>query len=116
NGTGGIDDFSDNNKQILFSRLASRGSNDLYLYDLDSKTETLLTKHEGPGTFFGGFAPSGEIYLASNLDRDLIAFGKYEKNAIHILSEKDNAELSDFTINHSGSSVALLWNEAGRSK
>ena len=42
NGTGRIADFAKDNRQVLLTRLASRGSNDLYLYDLWVCQITLL--------------------------------------------------------------------------
>ncbi len=115
-GTGGIVDFAADNKKVLITRLASRGSNDLYLYDLNTKNEKLLTKHEGPGTFFGNLVKSDDVYLGSNKNRDLLAFGISKNDDIAILSEKKNAELNDLVINHVESKAALIWNEAGRSK
>ncbi len=115
-GTGGIIDFSVDNKKLLITRLASRGSNDLYLYDLNNKNEKLLTKHEGPGTFFGSLIKTDDVYLGSNKNRDLLAFGIFKNDDIAILSEKKNAELSSFELDHSESNAVLNWNEGGRSK
>jgi dipeptidyl aminopeptidase/acylaminoacyl peptidase len=115
-GTGGITDFSTDNKTVLFTRLVSRGSNDLYLFDRVTKQEKLLTAHEGPGSFFGSIAPSDEVYLGSNRDRDLIAFAKYEDNRIRVLAEQPDAELSDLIINNAGTTVALVWNVSGKTK
>ncbi len=114
-GIGNITDISKNNDQFLLSRLASRGSNDLYLVDKESK-ETLLTKHSGPGSFYGKFSPNGEIYVASNLDRDKIAFGKIQDGKIVILSEHGESELQNFIFNGSGSMALLVWNVAGRNE
>ncbi|SMB80820.1 peptidase S9 prolyl oligopeptidase active site domain protein [Hymenobacter roseosalivarius DSM 11622] len=115
-GTGGIADFSRDNKQVLVTRLASRGSNDLSLYTVATKAEKLLTPHEGPGTFFGKIAPSGEVYLGFNKDRDLLAFGQSSPNGLQLLAERKDAELADFTLNHAGTTAVLVWNESGRSK
>jgi dipeptidyl aminopeptidase/acylaminoacyl peptidase len=115
-GQGGIADFSADNKQVLVTKLASRGSNDLYLHDLATKEEKLLTQHEGPGTFFGEIAPSGEVYLGSNKDRDLIAFARSSRSGIQILSEREGAELTGIKLNRAGNTAALIWNESGRSK
>lgn len=115
-GQGGIADFSVGNKQVLVTRLASRGSNDLYLYDLATKEEKLLTQHEGPGTFFGEIATSGEVYLGSNKDRDVITFGRSSNNSIQVLSERKDAELNGLKLNNTGTTAALVWNESGRSK
>jgi dipeptidyl aminopeptidase/acylaminoacyl peptidase len=115
-GTGGIVDFSLDNKQVLITRLASRGSNDLYMYDMVAKQEKLLTQHDGPGTFFGSIAPSGDVYLGSNKDRDLIAFGRHTGTAIEILSEQKGAELNGFALSNAGSVAALSWNASGKTK
>ena len=114
-GIGNITDINKNNDQFLLSRLASRGSNDLYLIDKESN-ETLLTKHDGPGSFWGKFAPNGEIYLESNLNRDKIAFGKIKNGKIEILSERGDSELQNFIFNASGSRVLLVWNVAGKNE
>ncbi len=114
-GVGGITDISKNNDQFLVSRLASRGSNDLYLIDKESK-ETLLTKHNGPGSFYGEFSPNGEIYMASNLDRDKRAFGKIKDGNFQILSKHGDSELQNFIFNESGSMALLVWNVAGRNE
>ncbi len=114
-GIGQISDISKNNDHFLLSRLASRGSNDVYLIDEDLN-ETILTAHEGPGSFYGEFAPNGDIYMESNLDRDKIAFGKYEKDQIEILSEREDSELQSFVINHAGTLALLTWNVGGRNE
>lgn len=114
-GIGNINDINKNNDQFLLSRLASRGSNDVYLIDKESN-ETLLTKHSGPGRFYGKFSSTGEIYMASNLDRDKIAFGKIRDEKIEVLSEHGDSELQNFFINASGSMALLVWNVAGRNE
>ena len=114
-GIGRITDINKKNDHFLISRLLSRGSNDVYLVDKESN-ETLLTKHNGPGSFYGEFAPNGEIYMRSNLDRDKIAFGKIKNGNIIILSEREDSELQSFVINKSGSMALLIWNVAGRNE
>jgi dipeptidyl aminopeptidase/acylaminoacyl peptidase len=115
-GVGSIDDFSADKQKVLITRLVSRGNMNLYLYDLKTKQEKLLTAHEGPGTFFGLIAPSGEVYLGSNKNRDLISFGKVAGEDISILSEEKNAELSNVEVDHRGTNAVLLWNASGRNK
>jgi dipeptidyl aminopeptidase/acylaminoacyl peptidase len=114
-GIGVITDIAKNNSQSLLDRLVSRGSNDVYLIDKD-KNEKLLTEHTGPGTFFGQFSSKGDIYMASNLDRDLIAFGRVEGDKINILKERDNSELEDFIINKAGNLALLVWNTGGKNQ
>ena len=115
-GTGGIADFSRDKQQVLVTRLASRGNNNLSLYNLDTKEEKILTPHEGPGSFFGEIAPSGDVYLGHNKDRDLLAFGKNSNGGLQLLAERKDAELADFRINHAGTTAVLVWNQKGLSQ
>src|SRR5437870_676073 len=54
-GIGGFSDVTRDRKRALLNRLVSRGDNNLYLVDLATGKETLLTPHEGPGSFAGVF-------------------------------------------------------------
>jgi dipeptidyl aminopeptidase/acylaminoacyl peptidase len=60
--------------------LVSRGDNNLYLVDLASGKETLLTPHDTPSNFgWGEFSPDGRrIYVNYNGGRDMLAFGVIE--------------------------------------
>ena len=123
-GIGGLTDLSRDGRWAGLWRMASRSSNNLFLRDLESGAERLLTPHEGPGSFGGGtFSPDGStLYLSSNLDRDLIAFGRIrlgengEAGPIEILAERGDAELQSMLLTDDGSTVALIWNAAGRSE
>jgi dipeptidyl aminopeptidase/acylaminoacyl peptidase len=122
-GFGSLEDASRDNRLVLVSRMASRGSNDLYLVDTGTAKDVNLTPHEGPGAFSGRFSPDAKtIYLASNKDRDLEAFAKEtlgpngEAGAIQVLAARDDAELDDFDINEQGTQAALIWNAAGKSE
>ena len=49
---------------ILY-RMESRSDDNLFLLDLNTGKETLLTPHEGPGSFGEGkFAPDGRTILS----------------------------------------------------
>jgi dipeptidyl aminopeptidase/acylaminoacyl peptidase len=120
-GIGGFEDLSRDGKRALLNRLRYRGSNDLFLVDLATKKETLLTPHDGPGTFFGQFSPDGRaVWLATNKDRDLVAFGRVpladdgRPGPIEVVAEREDAELTDFTIDDAGGRAALRWNVAGK--
>ncbi|MBK9065255.1 MAG: PD40 domain-containing protein [Acidobacteria bacterium] len=120
-GTGGFEDLSRDGKRALLNRLRYRGSNDLYLVDLATKKETLLTPHEGPGTYDGVFSPDGStVWISSNGGRDRLAFGRIvlaadgKPGPIEILAAREDAELQSFAIDDSGAKAALLWNVAGR--
>jgi dipeptidyl aminopeptidase/acylaminoacyl peptidase len=119
-GVGTLEEVSHDGRYALVSRLKSRGSNDVYLIDLSSKKETLLTPHEGPGEFSGRFGrDSKTVYLATNKDRDMVAFGKVtigangEAAPIKVIAQRPDAELDSFEINDQGTTAALLWNNAG---
>lgn len=112
----------DGRRSVLF-RMKSRSDNDLYLVDLTTGHETLLTPHEPPATFFGELAPDGRnVYVGYNAGRDLMAFGRVPiaedgtPGALQLIAEDPAAELGDFRLNHSGTQAALLWNRAGRSQ
>src|SRR5512140_3677598 len=120
-GIGGFEDLSRDGKRGLLNRLRYRGSNDLFLVDLATKKETLLTPHEGPGTFDGVFSPDGKVvWVSSNGGRDRLAFGRIALAAdgrpgpIEILAAREDAELQSFAIDEEGTKAALLWNVAGR--
>src|SRR5574341_673142 len=123
-GVGGITEVSRDGKYAVLSRLINRGDNDLFLVNLANSQEMRMTPHAGPGSFgIGAFSPDGQtIYLSSNKDRDLIAFGRVklgkdgQPGSIEILAARDDAELADANINDQGTMAALLWNVAGRSE
>ncbi|HET9447295.1 MAG TPA: DPP IV N-terminal domain-containing protein, partial [Steroidobacteraceae bacterium] len=47
-GFGGINDIERPAHRVLINRLVTRGNNNLYLHDLKTREEILLTPHEGP--------------------------------------------------------------------
>ncbi len=122
-GIGGFSDLTRDRKHALLDRLVSRGDNNLYLVDLATAKETLLTPHEGPGSFGGLFSRDGRsVYLASNKDRDRVVFARTKigpdgaPGPIEILTERADAELADMEIDDRGAKAALLWNVAGKSE
>jgi dipeptidyl aminopeptidase/acylaminoacyl peptidase len=122
-GIGGFSDLTRDGKRALLNRLVSRGDNNLFLVDIATSKETLLTPHEGPGSFGGVFSRDGRtIYLESNKDRDRVAFAQAKLGAdgtpgpIEVLAERPDAELADIEIDDADAKAALLWNAAGRSE
>ena len=126
-GVGGISNLSDNGRRALLSRVRSRGDDNLFLLTLEpgkeEAKETLLTKHEGVALFNGELSPDGDtVYVTSNKDRDLFAFGRIRisrdgaPSAIEILAERTDAELDGFRLNKQGTMAALSWNIKGRSE
>jgi dipeptidyl aminopeptidase/acylaminoacyl peptidase len=122
-GVGNIEGISRDGKRALLGRLRSRGDNNLYLLDLASGKDTLLTRHEGVALFGGEIAPDGSAaYISTNKDRDLFAFGRIKFAAdgapgnIEILAERQDAELDGIRLNKQGTMAALVWNVKGRSE
>ena len=122
-GVGGIANVSRDGTRALLSRLRSRGSNDLYSLDVKNGKDVILTEHTGPGDFFGELSPDGKtVYMGTNKDRDLVAFAKLpihddgSPGAVQILAERNDGELEDLHLNHSGTMAALMWNVGGRSE
>lgn len=122
-GIGGFSDVTRDRKSAVLNRLVSRGDNNLYLVDLATSKETLLTPHEGPGSFSGVFSRDGRtVYLASNKDRDRVVFARTRlgpdgaPGPIEVLAERADADLADMEIDDRGAKVALLWNVAGKSE
>jgi dipeptidyl aminopeptidase/acylaminoacyl peptidase len=118
-----VDDLSRDGRRALVNRLVSRGDNNVFVVDLTTRRETLLTPHTGPGTFFGKLAPDGATaYLGSNKDRDLLAFARVKIDAagsagpIEVIAARADAELDGFELNEQGTTAALIWNVAGRSE
>jgi len=123
-GTGGISDVSRDNRFAIISRIVNRGDNNLYLVEIATGKEALLTPHEGPGSFEGGwFMPdSRTIYLTSNKDRDLAAFARIRLDAdghpgpLEVIAARDDAEAAFADMNEQGTSLALVWNVAGKNE
>jgi dipeptidyl aminopeptidase/acylaminoacyl peptidase len=123
-GIGTMSDVSRDGRWATIDRMASRGDNNLYLIDLETGAEKLLTPHEPPAMFGGGeFSPDGRtVYLASNADRDMTAFARVRlaedgrPGEIEILAERPDAELSAGVLSRDGARVAVVWNVAGRSE
>ena len=122
-GIGSIDGISRDGKRALLNRLKNRGDNNLYVLDLASGKDTLITKHDGVALFFGELAPDGEAaYIGTNKDRDLMVFGRIKIAAdgtpsnIEVLAERADGELDGLRLNKQGTMAALLWNIKGRTE
>jgi len=124
-GIGSFVDLSRDCRSGIFCRVESRGNDNLFLVDLNSGEELLLTPHSGPGDFnLGRFSPDGAtIYLITNQDRNLTAFGRVRISGgaagkivgpIEVLRERPDAELASFEISRDGSLAVLVWNLAGK--
>src|SRR5262245_49371484 len=123
-GVGTLTDVSRDGRRAVVSRVRSRGDNNLFLIDLTTGKEDLLTPHEPPGSFDGGkFAPDGStVYLTSNKDADKIYFARVRIGAdgkpqpMEKLISRDEAEVDDFDLQPEGAGAAIVFNVAGRSE
>lgn len=123
-GVGGVQDISRDNRFAIINRLMSRGDNNLYLVEVATGKEALLTPHEAPGSFGSArFAPDGQtIYFTSNKDRDLSAFARVRLGKdgrpgdVEVIAARDDAEAASSVINEQGTKLALMWNVAGKSE
>jgi dipeptidyl aminopeptidase/acylaminoacyl peptidase len=122
-GIGGITDLAADGTTAVLFRMESRSSDNLFLRNLETGEEQLLTEHEGPGSFDGGvFSPDGSIiYLSSNLSSDRTVFARIKissdgtAGAIQDIATRTDAELGSFAVADDGSLAALLWNAGGKS-
>jgi dipeptidyl aminopeptidase/acylaminoacyl peptidase len=120
---GDIQGVSRDGHRIVHSRTRYRGDNDLYLLDLPSRRETLLTPHDPPGSFSGAISPDGTtVYLSSDQDRELAAFARIRVDTtggvgpIEVVAERPDAELLQFKLSHAGDEALLNWTVAGRAE
>ena len=121
-GVGNITSVTRDGRFALLTRVRSRGNNNLYLLDVASRTDTLLTPHDGLAQYFGDIAGDGRAtYFASNEGRDRLAFARMrldpggKPGKVEIIRERD-AELDGVRVNEQGTLAALVWNVAGRSE
>lgn len=123
-GIGYLTDVSHDGRRALLWRMKSRSDANLFLIDLEGRTEALLTPHDGPGNFDAGlFSPDGKtVFLSSDKDRDRVAFATVKVDAagrpgpIEVVAARDDADLEGFTVTEDGTTAALLWNASGRSE
>ncbi len=123
-GIGYVTEFSHDARRAVVWRMKSRSDDNLFLLNIATGEEALLTSHEGPGSFGGGqFSHDGKtVYLSSNEGRDRVALGRVAIDAsgqpgrIEVIASRDEAELESFDLAPDGRTAALLWNVAGRSE
>ncbi|HET9447706.1 MAG TPA: S9 family peptidase, partial [Steroidobacteraceae bacterium] len=122
-GFGGINDIERPAHRALINRLVTRGNNNLYLHDLKTHEEILLTPHEGPALASGALAPDGSaVYIVHNLGRDrtvvsrtpIDATGK--PGAMTLFAERNDAEADSFSISDDGRRAVVAWNVGGRTE
>ena len=109
-------------RRVVVWRMVSRGNTNMYLLDLVSGDEHILTPHVGVALANQAeFVDNDTLLISTNIDREMIALARVDIGAdgvpgpIMYISGRPDAELSDFELLPDGR-VALIWNAAGRSE
>jgi dipeptidyl aminopeptidase/acylaminoacyl peptidase len=120
---GGVNDIERPGNRALISRTVTRGNTNLYLHDLDTGKEVLLTPHEGPAIAYGALAPDGRaVYMVNNLNRDRLVVSRTpvdaagNPGAMAVLAARDDAEAEGFVLSDDGRQGVLSWNVGGRTQ
>ena len=107
--------------QALVWRMVSRGNTDLFLVDLQSGTEQLLTPHVGVALSQSPLWLNNDtVVFASNVDREMLALARVEitdgtAGELEFRAGRDDAELASMDKLADGR-LLLNWNAAGRSE
>jgi dipeptidyl aminopeptidase/acylaminoacyl peptidase len=102
-------------------RMVSRGDTNLFLVDLQSGAEQLLTPHVGVALSESPlWLDNDTIVFASNIDREMLALARVEisdgkPGELEFLAGRDGAELAGLEQLADGR-LLLNWNAAGRSE
>ena len=122
-GIGSIAAMSPDGSRAVIYRMVSRGDSNLYLLDIESRNEQLITPHEGVAVSgIARFLDNDTILISTNVDREMISLGRIEISEegvggpIHIIAERDDADLNGVVVFDDNARVALMWNAAGRSE
>jgi dipeptidyl aminopeptidase/acylaminoacyl peptidase len=122
-GLGGINDIERPGNRALISRVVTRGNTNLFLHDLDTGKEILLTPHQGPAIAYGALLPDGSAaYIVSNLGRDRLAVSRIPISAagkpgkMTLFAAREDAEAEGFVVSNDGKLGVLSWNAGGRSE
>ncbi|MDZ4763486.1 MAG: S9 family peptidase [Chloroflexota bacterium] len=126
-GIGQIEAISYDGRWALLYRMVNRGDSNLWLVDLHTGAETLLTLHDPPGKCISGefaYHEDGSIkaiWLITDIGRERaalarIAMAKGVPDTAEIIAARDDAELSDWTLAGDGTWAVLIWNKGGLSE
>jgi dipeptidyl aminopeptidase/acylaminoacyl peptidase len=113
--------LSPNAQRAVVWRMQSRGNTNMYLLDLASGKEQLLTPHVGVAVANQeDFVDNDTLLISTNIDREYVALARIdivdgEAGPAQYIAGRDDADLAAFEILANGQ-VALLWNVSGRSE
>lgn len=122
-GIGRVEDLSPDSSRAVLWRMRSRGDTDLYLLDLESGAERLLTPHEGVALSGDAeFVGDSRIVFASNVGREMMALAEVridedgQASPLRYIAERADAELEGIEVDEANGKAVLSWNVAGRSE
>jgi dipeptidyl aminopeptidase/acylaminoacyl peptidase len=122
-GIGSIQDLSPNADRAVVWRMRSRGKTNLYLIDIPTGEEQLITPHEGVALSQNAhFIGASRVVFASNVDREMMGLAEVRIDAdgkaspMTYIAERGDAELEGIEILQGKAEAVLTWNAAGRSE
>jgi dipeptidyl aminopeptidase/acylaminoacyl peptidase len=117
-----LTDVSPDGRLALLQRDENRVPGNVYVVDLEHGAETLLTPHEGLGTFaHASFAADGRsVLLASDAGSELTVLASVELGTetpvLQTILRREDAELEHFSLSPDRQRAFLGWNVGGRSE
>lgn len=118
----GVCQLSPDASRAVIWRMVSRGNTNMYLLDIASGQEHILTPHVGVALANQAeFINNDSLLISTNIDREMLALARVDitpdgvPGPIMYVSGRQDAELSDFVV-LKDDQLALIWNAAGRSE
>jgi dipeptidyl aminopeptidase/acylaminoacyl peptidase len=117
----GVCQLSPDAQRAVAWRMQSRGNTNMFLLDLATGEEQLITPHVGVAVANQEeFVDNDTLLISANIDREFVALARIDivegkAGPVQYIAGRDDADLSGFEI-LAGGKVALLWNAAGRSE
>ena len=108
----------------VIERLVTRGDSNVWIVDLASGAERLVTPHDGRAQFsVAGLSPDGRtLWVVGNAAQDNYALGVVDidpagkPGPMRTVLARADAELENATLSDDGRTIALVWNRGGRSE
>lgn len=118
-GTAVVEDISADGAGLLIKRVVYRGDSNVYLLDLNSGRERLLTAHDPSASFENARFSKDEraVFAISNRDSDMACLCRLSLepgSRWEIMRARHDAELTEFALSKDGELAALVWNIAGK--
>ncbi|MEM1264069.1 MAG: S9 family peptidase [Pseudomonadota bacterium] len=117
----GVCGLSPDNQYAVAWRMVSRGNTDLYLVDVATGAEQLITPHDGVAISEDGlFLDNDTLLFATNVEREMLGLAKITivdgtASPLEIVVGRDDADLAGMEKLNDGR-LLLNWNAAGRSE